>query len=243
MSTLVLNDAREYIFPLFVVDSQENGIFLESRVFLGTAFFVSKRGDAITANHVLPKPEDLPPGKRVVAIVQQDAKQQVCWLTHAASFEACDLALIHVNLERTKYLSLNDEEVPAGTDVQLIGVPSHEVWLRGKEMRILKGHVTLAANQLELNIAIPLGMSGSPVFIGTKVVAFATMSAKSEEVEDYTEEIELLSNNKEQIRITKVTRVTHYGMAYPLSKLRGQVSPAFDGKTLTQLIEARNKEP
>lgn len=243
MSTLVLDDAREYIFPLFLVESRDNGVLLEPRIFLGTAFFVSKRGDAITANHVLPKPDDLPPGKRVVAIVQQGPEQQVCWLTHAASFEECDLALIHVNLECTKYLSLSDEDVSAGSDVQLIGIPSHEVWLSGKEMRILKGHVTLVAKQLELNIAIPLGMSGCPVFLGTKVVAFTTSSVKSEEIEDYTEEVELLSNNKEQIRITKVTRVTHYGMAYPFSKLRGQVSPVFDGKTLTQLIEARNREP
>ena len=86
-------------------------------------------------------------------------------------------------------------------------------------------------------------MSGSPVFLGPKVVAYATSSVKSEEIEDYTEEVELVSNNKEQIRITKVTRVTQYGMAYPLSKLRGQVSSVFEGKTLMQIIEARNHEP
>lgn len=240
MPTFVLDDAREYIFPLFLVESRDDGVFLESRTFLGTAFFVTKRGDAITANHVLPRPNDLPANKRVVAIVQRGTEQQVCWLTHAAVFEECDLALIHVNLELTKYLTLSDEDVLAGSDVQLIGIPSHEVWLSGKEMRILKGHVTLSAKQLELDFAIPLGMSGGPVFFGTKVVAYATRSYKSEEVEDYTEEIELLSNNKEQIRITKVTRVTQYGMAYPFSHLRWQVSPVFDGKTLTQLIEIRN---
>lgn len=243
MPALVLDDAREYIFPLFSVDSKDNGVFLESRVFLGTAFFVSKRGDAITANHILPKPDDLPRGKRVVAVVQRGTEQQVCWLTHAAAFDDCDLALIHVNLDRTKYLPVSDEEVTLGSDVQLIGIPSHEVWVSGKEMRILKGHVTLVAKQLELNIAVPLGMSGSPVFLGPKVVAYATSSVKSEEVEDYTEEVELIANNKEQIRITKVTRVTQYGMAYPLSKLRGHTSPVFEGKTLMQLIAARNNEP
>ena len=241
MSTFVLDDAREYIFPLFLVDSQDNGIFLESRTFLGTAFFVTKCGDAITANHVLPKPESLPPGKKVVAVVQEGREQKVCWLTDAASFETYDFALIHVNIECTKYLKLNDTEIFAGTDVQLIGVPSHEVWMTGKEMRILKGHVTLVAHQLELNIAVPLGMSGCPVFNGTEVVAFATQSVKSEEIEDYSEEVELLSNNKEQIRITKVTRVTHYGMALPLFKLRSEVSALFDGKTLMQLIKARNE--
>jgi len=243
MPQLVLNDAREFIFPLFLVEAKDNGVYLESRVFLGTAFFVTKRGDAITANHVLPKPDALETGKRVVAIVQRGSEQKVCWLTHAATFEECDLALLRVNLEETKYLTLSDEEVIPGSDVQLIGVPSHEVWLSGKEMRILKGHVTLVAKQLELNIAVPLGMSGSPVFLGAKVVAYATHSVNSEEVEDYTEEVELTSNNREQIRITKVTRVTQYGLAYPLYKLRGHRSPVFEDKSLMELIEARNREP
>lgn len=242
MPQLVLDDAREFIFPLFLVESRDNGVFLESRVFLGTAFFVTKRGDAITANHVVPKPDDLEPGKRVVAIVQRGGTQEVCWITHAAAFDKCDFALIHVNLEETKYLTLSDEDVLPGSDIQLIGVPSHEVWLSGKEMRILKGHVTLVAKQLELNIPIPIGMSGSPIFLGTKVVAYATQSVKSEEVEDYTEEVELISNNREQIRITKVIRVTQYGLAYPFSKLRDEVSPIFDGKSLMDLISDRNKE-
>lgn len=178
-----------------------------------------------------------------MAIVQRGSEQKVCWLTHAAAFDECDLALLHVNLEETKYLTLSDEEVIPGSDVQLIGVPSHEVWLSGKEMRILKGHVTLVAKQLELNIAVPLGMSGSPVFLDAKVVAYATHSVNSEEVEDYTEEVELTSNNREQIRITKVTRVTQYGLAYPLHRLRGHRSPVFEDKSLMELIEARNREP
>jgi hypothetical protein len=238
-----MDDAREYIFPLFLVDTQDNGVFLNSRIFLGTAFFVTRKGDAITANHVVPKPDKIPGGKRVVAIVQRGMEQQVCWLTHFASFPECDLALIHVNLENTKYLPLSDEDVLPGFDVQMIGVPSHEVWLSGKEMRILKGHVTLVAKQLELNIPIPLGMSGSPVFLGSKVIAYATKSVKSEEVEDSSEEIERLSNGKEQIVITKVTRVTQYGMVYPFSGLRGHSSPVFDGKTLMGLIEERNRQP
>lgn len=243
MPALILNDAREYIFPLFLVKTEGDGVYLEKREFLGTAFFVTKCGDAITASHVVPKPENIDPGKRVVAIVQQGSEQTVCWVTHAATFEKCDLALVHINLNKTKYLDLTDEKMPAGTDIQLIGIPSHEVWMKGKEMRLLKGHVTMAGECLELNIAIPLGMSGSPVFYGTKVAAYATMSVSSEEVEDYTEEIELLSNNKEQIRITKVTRVTQYGVAYPFSNLKEHASPIFENKTLMQFISARNNEP
>jgi len=76
MSTLIIDDAREYIFPLFLVESQEDGVLLESRIYLGTAFFVSECGDAITANHILPEPDNLPHGKRVVAIVQQGSEHK-----------------------------------------------------------------------------------------------------------------------------------------------------------------------
>ncbi|HYE37832.1 serine protease [Methylocaldum sp.] len=243
MPTLELSDSREYIIPLFLVDSVGEEVLMDSRSFLGTAFFVSKRGDALTANHVLPKPQDLPSGKRVVAVVFDGGKQRVCPVIYYASFPVCDLALVRIAFQPTKFLEVSDEPVFAGTDVFLVGVPSHEVSRGGKEMRVLKGHVTFVGSHLELNFAIPAGMSGSPVFVGDKVVAFANGSVRSEEVEDYIEEIELLSNNKEQIQITKVTRLTHYGLAYPLCKLRDQVSPIFGGMTLMELIERRNGEP
>ena len=240
MTTHVIDDGREYIFPLFLVDSHDNSVDIDSRQFLGTAFFVTKQGDAITAGHVLPNPDDLPDGKKVVAVIQQGEQQHICWLTHAALFEKWDLALLHVNLDNTKYFPLSDENVFSGSDIVLIGIPNHEVWKAGKEMRILKGHVTLVTNQLELNFPIPLGMSGSPVLLDGKVVAYAVGTRKGEEIASYEEEVELLSNNKEQIRISKVTQLTHYGMAYSFASLKGQVSPAFEGKTLMQVIEARN---
>ena len=240
MSELIINDGREYIFPLFLVETNNNEIYLESRQFLGTAFFVSKQGDAITANHVMPQPADLPENKRVVAIVQHGAEQKACWITHFATFAGYDFALIHVNIDNTKYLTLSDCEVPAGSDIQIVGIPKHEVYSAGKEMRLLKGYVTLAFKQLELNIAIPLGMSGSPVFMGSNVVAFATGTINSEEIDDYSEEVEKITDRKEQITITKVSRFTHYGLALPFYKLKNQSSPIFDNKTLKQFIDERN---
>lgn len=222
------------------METSNNGIYLESREFLGTAFFVSKQGDAITANHVLPQPANLPENKKVVAIVQHGSEQKTCWITHFAAFAECDFALIHVNIDNTKFLTLSDCEVPAGSDIQIVGIPKHEVYLAGKEMRFLKGYVSLAFKQLELNVAIPLGMSGSPVFMGANVVAFATGTIKSEEIDDYSEEIEKITDTKEQITITKVSRFTHYGLAFPFYKLKNQSSPIFENKTLMQFIDERN---
>jgi hypothetical protein len=139
-----LQDARECIFPIFSASAKDNGILIKSRVFLGTAFFVTKQGDAITASHVIPQPEDLKPGHRPIAVVLIGGKQQVCWITMVAKIESFDIALFKVNLENTKYLPVITENILAGTDIQIIGIPSHEVWGSGKEMRILKGHVTLS---------------------------------------------------------------------------------------------------
>lgn len=244
MAEKMLEDAREYIFPLFLVDADDknNTIQMAGREYLGTAFFVSKQGDAITARHVLPASDAIPQGKRVIAVVLREGKEEVCWITHGVLFSHEDLALFHVNLQDTKYLKLAEMEFPAGTDVAVIGVPSHEVWMSGKEMRFLKGHVTLVAQYLELNIRIPPGMSGSPVIFNSKAVAIATSSVSSEEVEESTEEIEVLTNGKEQIRITKTVRMTHYGLALPFSRLRDQAFPVLGDKTLMQVIHERNGE-
>jgi hypothetical protein len=184
----------------------------------------------------------LQPGQRLVAVVLRNGKDEVCWINVAATFPGRDLALIKVNLDETKWLQVADSLVPAGTDVRIIGIPSHEVWNAGKEMRLLKGHITLSGNFLELNFPVPLGMSGAPVFIGSRaVVAFATGSVRSEEIEDYEECVAKISNDKEEIRITEVRRVIQYGLAFPFSHLRGHKTSVLDDKTLMQFIEERNR--
>ncbi len=236
---MILEDAREFIFPIFSVEAEGNGILLASRVFLGTGFFVTSQGDAITASHVLPKSDEITPPRRLIAIIQKSNEEQVCWINHAAKFEGCDLALVKVNLNDTKYLEISEDNVPAGSDIQLIGIPNHEVWGSGKEMRILKGHVTMSAKFLELNFAIPAGMSGSPIFLESKVIGYAQGVVRSEELQDSSEELEVISNQKEQITLTKIIRMTHYGLAVPFSHLRGHVSPIFDGKTFLSYIQSK----
>lgn len=242
MQNLVLDDGREFVFPLLLVDDVgDNKVDLNSYTFLGTCFFVTKRGDAVTAGHVIPSPQDIPAGKRLVAAVQQDGKSEICWVTHAARWDECDLALVHVNLPVTRYLAVAEPEVLAGTDVQIIGIPSHEVGGAGKEMRLLKGHVTFArSDRLELNIAVPAGMSGSPVFVGTNVVGWATGYVRSEEILESREEVIQITADKEQIEISTVSHVIYYGTTVGFSRLRAQSSPIFEGMTLMQFIQARN---
>ncbi len=167
----------------------------------------------------------------------------MCWVTHAAKFDKWEVALLHVNLPETKHLPVSVSEVVAGSDVQVIGIPDHEVWASGKEMRILKGHVTMATTRLELSFAVPAGMSGSPVFFEGKVVGYATGSVRSEEIEESTEELAEISARKEVIRITQIRRAVHYGLAFPFSAVVNTPDPILDGKTLSEFIQNRNDEP
>lgn len=243
MNPPVLEEARQYIIPLFTMKADGNGVFVETRKFLGTAFFITRHGDAVTAAHVLPPPESLAEDVRLVAVVVVDGKEELCWVSKAAVFEAFDIALLKVNLTTTKYLSVSAAPVFAGTDVQIIGIPNHEVVGRGKEMRILKGHVTFAHERLELNFPIPAGMSGAPVMSGPFVVGYATGKVRSEEIEDQHEEVVKLTDTKEEIRIATISSIIYYGLAFPFSKLATARDPILDNRTFLEFIAERNCEP
>lgn len=240
-SSLVLEDAREYIFPVFSVEAEVDGIHLHSRIFLGTAFFVTKKGDAISASHIFPSPESLQEaGRRLVAIILHEDKETPYWITHIARFEAVDMVLLHVNSDNTKYLPISTHEILTGTDVLIAGIPDYELNMSGKEMRILKGHVTLAWKRLELNFPVPAGMSGSPVFAGAKVIGYSTGQVRSEELEETTESIEEVSNNKEIIRITETKRISYYGIASAFHSQANQSDAILGDKTLFEFIDSQN---
>jgi hypothetical protein len=246
MSILSLDDAREYVFPLLHVkaDSDKNAVYAEDYVYLGTAFFVTKKGDAIASAHTIPSPDDLPPGRRLIAVIVIDGKQTPCWVNYVAYFDGLDLALVRVNLQNTKFLNVSFETVHNGVDVVLVGIPDHSVSGTGKEMRTLKGHVTLSGECLELSIPIHSGMSGSPVFSGTNVVAYAVGVARSEALEELIEEeiTETKTGEKVKKRI-EVKRVIHYGIARPFSILKDMRHPALENRTLGEFIENQNREP
>jgi hypothetical protein len=240
MGVEVITDAREYLFALFEVTTTEKAIELAGRRYLGTGFFVSSKGDAVTAAHVLPDPATLALNRRLVACLAIDGEQRFAWVTHGAVLEAFDVALFHVNLEQTKYFEISSEEVPPGTDISVIGYPSHQILGKGIEMRFLKGHVTAVMPRLELNFPVPAGMSGSPVFIGTKVVGFATGRVRSEEIDEQTEELITVTKSVEQLRIRTTASIIYYGLANSFWMLKDIQDPVLGGKTLIELIEDRN---
>lgn len=239
MKGMVLEDAREYVLPIFDVEAKGEGIMLETRRFRGTAFLVSPRGDALTAAHVIPPPSELPEGRRLIGVVRQGDRDVVVWVVTVAHFEASDMALVKLNVESTPFLPLSDQLISMGEDVLALGIPDHEVWRDGKEMRVLKGHVTMSHRHLELSFPIPAGMSGCPVFYGTKVVAFATGAVESESLVHSQEEVIQVTPTKEIVKLTEMRRMVSYGLATPFSFFKGHTSPLFDNLSLMDLIRSR----
>lgn len=243
MSAIIIEDIREYVFPIFSVVAEGNSINLNSRQYLGTGFFVTKRGDAITADHVLPDPSEIGVDRRLIAMIESNGASTACWINKALKVQPYDMALFQVNLSETKYLPISTDPVEWGADVRLLGVPNHEIWRKGKEMRLLKGHVTLSHRLLELNIPVPAGMSGSPVFWKDKVVAYATGTVRSEEIEEAYEELTKIENGREIIKTLEVRRALHYGLAHPFSLLKDFRDPTLEGMTLVEFIARQNDEP
>lgn len=239
---MIMNDLREYIFPLFAVHSPSEGtITLESRKLLGTGFFISANGDALTAAHVIPPPESLEIDYKIVAIPSINGKPVVCWVNKALCFSTEDVALFEVNIESSKFLPLSCERINAGLDVATIGYPSHSANNAGLEARVLKGHVTLSHKNIELNFPIPAGMSGAPVIVDEKVLAVSTGRIKSEELIDSYEEETTVENHKEYIRIVETKNVVYYGLAMPLTEFANKREPLLNHKSLMEFIS--NQRP
>lgn len=243
MAKFVLDDAREYVFCLFLGREDEYAVVLQDSLeYLGTAFFVSKKGDAITAAHVIPPDTSLDADQHLYAISIRDGKTQVYRVLMAAVFEESDLAICRVNVNDNPYLKVSFARHSAGTDVVTIGIPEHEVYQSGKELRILKGHITLAAKPhfSELNFAIPRGMSGGPVIEGTKCIGFLSANIRSESLEDQVEEIEELENGKEKITLIESKSIINFGIFIPFSYFQGHKSDVFEGRSLDELLQQRN---
>lgn len=239
MPDVIFSDARDYLFPIFEVTVVDNTFDLSTRRYLGTGFYGSPIGDAITAAHVLPKQSDLGPDRKLIAWVMIDGEEGAAWITKWAVFEAFDVALFSVNLPTTKFFATSDIRIDPGTDLTVVGFPSHQVLGKGIEMRILKGHATAAMPRIELNFPIPAGMSGSPLLKGLTAVGFATGRVRSEEIDEQTEELTTVMAGHERIEIRTTASIIYYGLANTFWMMRDAPDPVLNGMSLAAFIAFR----
>jgi S1-C subfamily serine protease len=238
---MIIEDLREYLFPIYLVKvDKENNIIFESRKYLGTAFFVSKTGDALTACHVIPSPDEIAKDEKLIAVSMQNGEQVTMNIIKALVYSDKDLAMIRVGTSQNKYFEVSDKEILSGTDISVLGFPSHNLNSSGLELRFLKGHVTLSHKMLELNFAIPAGMSGAPVIEGNKVIGIATGRVKCEELIDSYEEEKIIGNNKEIIKIVETKSVIHYGIALPFHENLDHAEPLLNGISILKYLHEEN---
>lgn len=240
---LVINELREYIFGLFLgKECSENVVDDSNLQFLGTAFFVSKRGDAVTANHVIPA-RPLEGKERIFGIMMKGRDVVVYKLIVSARFEASDFALLRFDISDVPFFELDFNEHLIGTDVLAFGYADHDLHGKGKELRLLKGYMTMPVSHGfgELSFPIPSGMSGGPVLCGTKCIGFMMGNLSSEKLLERTEEISEVYNSVEKITFFESKQVLHYGIFRPFSIYKGLKSELFGNKDLFELIAERNQ--
>lgn len=244
MAYLDIQDIRNYVFAIFLGDDDGKVIAADSLTYLGTGFFISKKGDAVTARHVLPEniEDEI---QHLYAILVIDGSVKFCRILKAVCNDDGDFALLQVQteIEENSYFQVDFENPRLGTDVMAFGVADHEHYQKGKELRVLKGHVTLNPNLgfVEINFSIPSGMSGGPVLVGTKCVGFLQGNHKSEQLDERIEELIEVTDKKEKIHIIEHKQIISYGVFVPFAHFRGEKSEILHNEDLEEFINSRNK--
>lgn len=240
-----LADIREYVVPLFVAEdpeclSPDQPVIVSRDRFLGTAFFISKNGVALTAAHCVPPPSSIPSGRAFLAIIWDGERPRAQQVQMASVLDNQDIAVLKIAHCPSKYFPVSFEPVNMGEDVATVGVPDHSVSGTAYEYRYLKGHVTMVSKTLELSNPAPRGMSGSPVLRNGHAVGVLSFNARSEALEDQYEE------KTEQFGpITRVTKtitmsIINYGQAEQLSLLANAKFPFTGGVSFQEFIKNLN---
>lgn len=242
---LDLADIREYVVPLFVAEDPallkpDQPIVVSRDRFLGTAFFVAKNGVALTAAHCVPNPTSINGGLAFLAVIWDGQRPRAQPVQLATVLDGQDIAVLKIAHSPSKYLPVSFEQIHMAQDIVAVGVPLHSVSGLAYEYRCLKGHVTMVSNTLELSCPAPRGMSGSPIFVGTKVVGVMSWNARAEALEDQSEEKVEKFGPLTRVTKTVTMAVTNYGQAEPLAKLAGKALPFTDGMAFEQFLENLN---
>jgi hypothetical protein len=215
----------------------------------GTGFLIAD-GLLVTAWHCVR--EDLGPGRRYVACRKRgpdlyDAFPLEDIAQHPAGR---DLALGRVRLEAREQFKVYPEPVKPGLHVWTFGYPATQVRedAHGKQVfalgpRYLEGYVTRSfifpdgmggpSPVHELDMQVPGGLSGAPVFFqGTDAIVGVVFHAHEVETIETFRSVDPVTGK----RSPEIVRVIYFGLAHPIDlvlELRGPVS---DGRALRELM-------
>ncbi len=238
----VIDDVRECCFPIWCVNPKgfESGnVSIENGKYLGTGFFITKNGIALTAGHCVPSIVDLD-GDLLAAIVWDGREYKAHKIVSAFQANAADISILKVEISGAKWLDLDFDEKYMGEDLSTFGYPANGTG--SCEVRTFKGYITQSSRFYELNFPAPKGLSGSPVVAEKyRVVGVLTGNSKSEQIEDQVEEIITQSNEKEVIKIIESKSIMNYALVEPIYKFRDVQFEFCEGNGFRNFINERNK--
>ncbi len=232
------------IFPIINGRKTEAGV--QGLGFAGTGFFISPRGLALTAAHVM--------------LARNDASEK--WVTRpetsmgwasriewSVSLPGSDIAVIRVGLdEEPPGFDVHFRDLLLGEDIQTIGLAECDMetsadGVRYMLQRCARGYISHGRDSWgAASFPLPGGMSGSPALsYGNgvdQVVGVFVGQSRGEVIEDLLEEVIEAEQGNRVTRVERVSRVEYFARVDVLAKHRNFRAPQFGSLTLAELIRA-----
>jgi len=233
-------DVRRLVFPL--VGGKEVATGFWRTGLLGTGFFVSTRGLAMTAAHVVTNLED---GIEVRAALPSPTRpmnaHKLLW---NVVLPGSDIAVIRLAIPTSACFVTRFATIDMGQDVETNAIPqsmlvTDQEGKTGIRLRVMKGYVSYGdKNSIAASSALPKGMSGAPLIVTETDVQYVAGvfvgQSRGEEIED---EITDVSDDGVRTHSERVSRVEYFARGELLARFADFAAPEFGGATLKQLIK------
>lgn len=236
---------RRLVFP--IVGGTESTHGFRHTAFLGTGFFISSRGLALTAGHVV---LNLAAGVDVRAALPPTAGGTGAMLAQSLLWRVAlpdsDIAVVRVNVSDSACFATRFIAPVMGHDVETAAIPE-SMLVRdsaGKtkiQLRVAKGYVSHGDDKsIFASFALPRGMSGAPVIVTEPDAQFVAGvfvgQSRGEQIEDEIVEVADIGAGGTHRHTERVSKVEYFARGDLLAPFNGFTAPEFDGLTLEALI-------
>jgi Trypsin-like peptidase domain len=242
MNAQVQIDVRQIVFPMIAGNETPQGFNRSG--FLGTGFFVGRRGLALTAAHVVSSMRE---GQELrVALPTPERTMRARGVRWGVELPGSDILVMRVDVETSACFASRFDRIPIGQDVETAAIPAAmlETDSAGATrilMRCAKGYVSHGQDR-SIAASFPLlkGMSGGPLIAtnpGEQFVAGVFVGqTRGEAIEDQIEEVIDEGGGAKRTHVERISRVEYFARGDLLAPHANFTAPEFEGRTLQELI-------